>query len=95
MGTIPRPPPFVPVAPPPAPRSRDRPTNQLLEWAVSKVLKSVSAFRKSGELAEHAREVGLIAFVCVVATGQLVMAGLHLSWEQLPLLMGRIRRGLR
>jgi Flp pilus assembly pilin Flp len=64
----------------------------------SKVLNLVNPFGKSekvAKLAEYALHVGLIAVVCVVATAQLVLAGLQLSWEQLRLLIGSSLRGLR
>jgi Flp pilus assembly pilin Flp len=63
-----------------------------------KVLNLVNPFGKSEKIAERAEyelPVGLIAVVCVVATAQLVLAGLQLSWEQLRLLIGGSLRGLR
>ena len=65
---------------------------------MSKVLNLVNPFGRSEKVAEPAEyelPVGLIAVVCVVATAQLVLAGLQLSWEQLRLLIGGSLRGLR
>jgi Flp pilus assembly pilin Flp len=63
-----------------------------------KVLNLVNPFGKSEKIAERAEyelPVCLIAVVCVVATAQLVLAGLQLSWEQLRLLIWGSLRGLR
>jgi Flp pilus assembly pilin Flp len=65
---------------------------------MAKVLNLVNPFRESemgAEPAEYTLHVGLIAFVCLVATAQLVLAGLQLSWEHLRLLIGGSLRGLR
>ena len=55
----------------------------------------VNPFGKSKKLAEYAFNVGLIVVVCVVATAQLVLAGLQLLWQQLRLLIGGSLRRLR
>jgi Flp pilus assembly pilin Flp len=65
---------------------------------MSKVLNLVNPFGKSEKVAkpaEYELPVGLIAVVCVVATAQLVLAGLQLSWQHLRLLIGGSLRALR
>jgi Flp pilus assembly pilin Flp len=47
------------------------------------------------EPAEYTLHVGLIAFVCLVATAQLVLAGLQLFWQRLALLIGGTDAGSR
>jgi Flp pilus assembly pilin Flp len=65
---------------------------------MAKVLNLVNPFRESemgAEPAEYTLHVGLIAFVCLVATAQLVLAGLQLFWQRLALLIGGSDAGSR
>ena len=66
--------------------------------SISKALNFVNPFGKSEKVAERPEyelPVGLIAVICVVATAQLVLAGLLLSWEYLRLLIRASLRKLR